>query len=369
MAGMEGVNFMLRNAGLRVLIALHDNPLGDINSLSKQAKMSPATFARNLRKLQAEGILDKGGFVSTQISYSAVGLELVAILMNIPQENLRIVENMCEMHPYSTYRVRCFGSTNGIFALFAVPAGSISFLLQLLDTLRKNGVFTDYHWHRLLNQQIYTEADFRLYDNRTGTWNFDWNEWEKTVDKGNSFTLEECPPSVLHQMTAVDMQVLKQLSFDARKERKEIAKEVGIPPYHLSRRLKFYRQNNVNGAYRILFGLTSLNLVTPALAECVVDAQAKERIGYAASKLPFQGNFIPTETGFILYSTLPAPDFPKLAAALLKHVEKAGLMWCDYASSVRYWFDSDEESNFRDGKWLATREFLVDDILKGLELE
>jgi hypothetical protein len=165
------------------------------------------------------------------------------------------------------------------------------------------------------------------------------------------------------------MQVLKQLSFDARKERKEIAKEAGIPPYYLSRRLKFYRENNVNGAYRILFGLTSLNLVTPALAECVVDAQAKERIGQAASKLPFQGNFIPTETGFILYSTLPAPDFPKLAAALLKHVEKAGLMWCDYASSVRYWFDSDEESNFRDGRWLATREFLVDDILKGLELE
>jgi hypothetical protein len=191
---MERVNFMLRNAELRVLIALHDNPLGDINSLSKQAKMSPATFARNLRKLQAEGILEKGGFVSAQISHSAIGLELVAVLMDIPQENLRIVENMCEMHPYSTYRVRCFGSTNGIFALFAVPAGSISFLLQLLDTLKKNGVFTDYHWHRLLNQQIYTEADFRLYDNRTGTWNFDWDEWEQTMDKGNSFTLEECPP-------------------------------------------------------------------------------------------------------------------------------------------------------------------------------
>jgi DNA-binding Lrp family transcriptional regulator len=366
---VEGASLMLRNAELRALIALHDNPLGDINSLSKLAKMSPATLVRNLKRLQTEGILDKGGFVSAQISYSAVGLELVAVFMNVPQENLKNVEALCDLYPYSTYRVRCFGSTNGIFALFAVPVGSISLLLQLLDTLKKKDVFTDYHWHRLLNQQIYTEADFRLYDNRTGTWSFNWADWERILNENDSPALEECPPSVLHQMTAVDMQILKRLSIDARKERKEIAKDVGIPPYHLSRRLKFYRLNRINGAYRIVFGLTSLNLVTPALAECVVDAQTKERIGYAASKLPFQGNFIPTETGFILYSTLPAPDFPRLATALLKHVEKAGLMWCDYASSVRYWFDSGEESNFRDGKWLVTKEFLVDDVLRSLELE
>lgn len=369
MAEMEGVSFMLRNAELRVLTALYDNPLGDINSLSRLARMSPATFARNLKKLQAEGILDKRGFVSAQVSYSAVGLELVAVFTDVPQENREIVEKMCDIHPYSAYRVRCFGSTNGVFALFAVPTGSVSLLLQLMDTLKKKETFTDYHWHRLLNQQIYTEADFRLYNNRTGTWNFGWDVWSKIMDEGDSFELQECPPSVLHQMTAVDMKILKQLSIDARKEKKDIAKDVGVPAYHLSRRLKFYRQNNVNGAYRILFGLTSLNLVTPALAECVVDAQAKERIGYAASKLPFQGNFIPTETGFILYSTLPAPDFPKLADALLEHVEKANLMWCDYASSVRYWFDSGEESNLRDGKWLATKEFLVDDLLKGLEPE
>ncbi|MCJ7632829.1 hypothetical protein MUP77_10625, partial [Candidatus Bathyarchaeota archaeon] len=78
---MGGVSFMLRNAGLKVLTALHDNPLGDINSLSRLVKMSPATFVRNLRKLQAEGILDKRGFVSSQITYSAVGLELVAVLI------------------------------------------------------------------------------------------------------------------------------------------------------------------------------------------------------------------------------------------------------------------------------------------------
>ena len=366
---VEDSSFMLRNTGLRVLIALHDNPVGDINSLSRLAKMSPVTFVRNLKKLRAEGILDKGGFVSAQISYPALGLELVAVLMDVPQGNWKIVESMCDIHPYSTYRVRCFGSTNGVFALFAVPAGSISLLLQLLDTLGKKGVFTDYHWHRPLNQQIYTEADFRLYDNRTGTWNFDWDNWEKILGGVYSSELEGVPSPVLHQMTAVDMQILKRLSIDARKERKEIANEVGTPAYHLSRRLKFYKRNNVIAAHRILFGLASLNLVTPALAECIVDAETKERIGHAASRLPFQGNFIPTETGFILYSTLPAPDFPKLAAALLKHVEKADLMWCDYASSVRYWFDAGEESNFRDGRWLATKEFLLDNVLKGLGLE
>ncbi len=366
---MGGVRFILRKAGLKVLTALHDNPLGDINSLSRLVKMSPATFVRNLRKLQAEGILDKRGFVSSQITYSAVGLELVSVLINAQQKKWMTIEKICELHPYTSYRTRCFGSTNGILALFAIPVGSLSLLISLLDSLKKQDFFREYRLHRLLNQQIYTEADFRLYDNRTGIWRFNWNEWGKIMDEDNNFELEECPPSVLHKMTALDIQILRHLSIDARRERKKIAKDVGIPAYHLSRRLKFYRRNHLSGAYRILFGLASLNLVTPALAECVVESEAKNRIAYAVSKLPFQGNFIPTETGFILYLTLPSPDFPKLAEILLRHVKEANLMWCDYASSVRYWFDSGEKSNFRDGRWISTKEFLVEDVLKGLGLE
>jgi DNA-binding Lrp family transcriptional regulator len=354
---------LLRDTELRVLIALHGNPLGDVNSLSRQAGISPITFVRSLKKLQTEGLFDKRGFVSSQISFSAVGMELVIVFMNAPQRNWNKIEEMCDNHPYTSYRVRCYGDTNGIFALFAMPTGSLSLLLQLLDIMKKNGTFTDYRLHRLLNEQIYTEVDFRRYNNGLGTWSFGWDGWAKIIDEGNPAELKEFPPTVLHHMTAVDMQVLKQLSMNARKERKERAKEVGIPAYQLSRRLKFYKQNHVIGAYRILFGLAAVNLITPALIECVVDAQAKERIASAASKLPFQGNFIPTMQGFVLYSTLPAPDFPKLADALLQHVDEARLMWCDYASSVRYWFEGGEQSNIKDGKWVTSKELLVDGVL------
>ena len=360
---------MLRRAELKILTALHDSPLGDINSLSRLVKMSPATFARNLLKLQSKGLLDKDGFVSAQIAYSALGLELVSVFMECLPENLPKIESMCEIHPYSAYKIRCFGSTNGVFALFAVPTGSVSSLISLLDALETKRVFTSYRIHRLLNEQIYTEADFRYYDNRTGTWSFRWDEWEKLIGQAGEFELEECPPPVLHQMTALDMKILRHLSMHARRERKDIAKEVDIPAYHLSRRLNFYRANRIIRAYRILFGLTSLNLVAPALAECFVDSQSKDRIAYAVSKLPFQGNFIPTDSGFVLYLTLPAPDFPKFAEVLLRYVDKANLMWGDYASSVRYWFDSEETSNFRDGRWLATREFLLDNIIERLKLE
>ena len=360
---------MLRRAELKILTALHDSPLGDINSLSRFVNMSPATFARNLLRLQSKGLLDKDGFVSAQIAHSAVGLELVSVFIECLPRNLPAIENMCEIHPYSAYKTRCFGSTNGVFALFAVPTGSVSSLISLLDALEKRKSFTSYRIHRLLNEQIYTEADFRFYDNRTGVWSFRWDEWEKLIGEPTEFELEECPPSVLHQMTTLDMKILKHLSMHARRERKEIAKEVNIPPYHLSRRLNFYRKNRIISAYRILFGLTSLNLVTPALVECFVDSQLKNRIAYAVSKLPFQGNFIPTDSGFVLYLTLPAPDFPKFAEVLLRNVDKGNLMWCDYASSVRYWFDSEETSNFREGRWLATREFLLDKVIGSLNLE
>jgi DNA-binding Lrp family transcriptional regulator len=338
--------------------------------------MSPVTFARNLTRLKTDGLLgwnikspQINGFVSSQISYSTVGLQQIAVFMAVPQRNLEIVEKMCDIHPYTTYMVRCLGTTNGIFALFAIPANSLYLLRRLLEIMKEKGIFTNFSYSSEANQQIYTEADFRLYDNRTGTWNFDWDGWRDMIIKGNPFELKPLPPSVLHRMRPEDMQILNQLSIDARKERKEIAEEIGIQPYHLSRRLKFYHQNNVIASYRIIHGLASLNLVTPALVECMVDGEVKERIAYAASRLPFQGNFISTEKGFIFYSTLPAPDFPKLAGALLEQAAEADLMWCDYASSVRFWFDSDAESNFRNGSWLATKEFMLDNVLEGIGLE
>ena len=368
---------MLRKAELRVLIALHDDPIGDVNSLSKRAGVAPATFVRNLKKLQADGILgshqERGqteGFVSAQICYSAVGLEEIAVIMSVPRKNLERVEEMCEAQPYVAYTARCLGSTNGVFATFAVPINSSYLLFDLLDILEEKRIIGDYAYRVQANLQVSTETNFRFYNRRTGTWGFNWEDWGKTSREEDATPeLEPMRRSVLHKMGAEDLRILTQLSSNSRKEKKRIAKEIGIPGWQLSRRLAILRANGVIDGYRILWGPSPPNPVMQPLIDCEAPAKIKAQVACAFSKLPFQASFIPTEKGFVLNLALPASDFPKLADALLEQVGEANLMLCDHGSSIRYCFDRHKESSYRNGEWLATRDYMVDKVLrdKGLE--
>jgi len=356
----------LDEVDLRVLAALGERPLGSVSWLSERVGISPSTLSKRLSRLAEMNVLERRGFVSAQVCYSSVGLELVAAFMQAPPQRWMLIEEACDAHPYTRYRIRCMGAVNGIFAVFAVPSGTLCLLLQFLDALEREGTITNYHLQTPMNKWIYTEADFRLYEVQTSSWKFDWKRWEEFMEGGEYPPLQKQPPSVLSQMNRDDMRILRLLSIDARRERKRIAEEVGIPAYQLSRSLKFYRESQVVDAYRIVFGPLVLGLVAVAIFECKSSVEVTEKVAFAASKLPFQSTFVPTQSGFILYSTIPAADFPKLATVLQGHCSSVNIMWGDYSTSMRYWFDN-EVSNFQENTWRADREFMVSDVLEKLK--
>jgi len=350
---------------LRILVALGERPLGDYKWLSNRVAISYSTLLKKLSKLVDSNILWGQGYVSAQINYSSVGLEFVAIFIEAMLENWTKIEKVCDLHPYIRYRIRCLGSVNGFLALFAVPVGTVSLLLRFLDELIKAGIIVKYSLHTPMNRWAYTEYNFNFYDIESGTWKFDWNNWQKSIEDTPAPPLRKYPPSVLSQMNEEDMQILRQLSINARMERKIIAKTVGIPPYQLSRRLRFYAENQVIDAYRIIFGSAILGLTTSALFECRDSVSVTEKFALAVPKLPFQSTFFPTQNGFILYVAIPASDFPIIATILQKYCSSVKIMWCDYSASMRYWFN-DAPGSFRCGEWVSSREFMVTDVLDKL---
>ncbi|MFQ6074593.1 MAG: Lrp/AsnC family transcriptional regulator [Candidatus Bathyarchaeia archaeon] len=357
----------LNETDLKILVALGENPLGSISWLSKRVGIAPSTLSKRLSRLVDMRIFERPGYVSAQVCYSSVGLELAAVFIQASPEHWALMEKACDLHPYTRYRIRCMGAVNGFFVMFAVPRGTVSLLLQFLDALARKGVITNYHLQTPINKWAYTEADFRLHDAKTGLWRFDWDEWEARMDVEEPSPLRLYPPSVLEKMDEVDMLILRRLSIDARMERRLIAKAVGVRPYQLSRRLKFYEENQVIDSYRIVFGPVILGMLTVALFEGKCPVDVTEKIAFAVSELPFQTTFVPTQSGFILYSVIPATGFPNLAAALQRRCASVNVMWGDYTTSMRYWFDN-EVSNFREGAWVVDRDFMVVNVIDGLKL-
>jgi len=352
-------------ADLKILQALIENPLGSIKKLSGDADLSPPTFKKRLERLIERGVLQRKGYVSAQICYPAVGLELVAVLSECNPQGLLLMEKVCDLHPYTRYRARCLGATNGIFMMFALPHGTLGNLIQLMDALSREGAVVRYRIQTPINKWIYSEPDLRLYDPNENTWSFDWQKWSNTMEYSSPPRLERFPPSVMDRINKADIRTLRILSIDARRSRKEIAEDVALQPYELSRRLNFFRENRVIDRYRIILGLRQFGHLTGALFEGRASVEATERIAYAVSQLLFQSTFVPTQSGYILYSMIQASDFPMLAMELQRQSRSVDVMWCDYASTMRYWFDN-EPSNFTVQGWRADKEYMIGDVLQKL---
>ena len=345
---------------LKILAALGKNPTGTNQSLCKEVGISAQSLKYRLDQLYSQNILLG---VSATVSPFAVGLEPIAVFTEVSPENWGLFEKICDDHPYTRYRIRTFGAVNGIFTIFSIPFHTTHILVDLLEKLKKRGCIKNYELAVPTSSYISSETDFGYYNVDTG-WNFNWEKWEKTLETDGAVGLESPPPSVLQRLDETDMSILRQLSINSRRKNKEIAKVLGIEPYHLSRRRKALERMNVIKYYRVLVGNPLLQITSHALLSCKASNDVVGRVAAAVKQLPFQSTLIPVLNGFILYTTTTSLDFPILVTALRKQCSSMEFMWCDYRSGYRYWF---YDEPFKDRQWNADHDFMVRDVLSQIQ--
>jgi DNA-binding Lrp family transcriptional regulator len=354
----------LSRTELKILSTLGKAPLETVKVLSKLAKVTPTTFSRGLKRLKERGILVS---VSAEICYPSLGLEPFLFFFHTPFKHLEDLERVLERHPYTRYRVRCIGYYNGIYALFAVPYGTFTFLLELAEALKENGIITGYTYAAPVAGWVYSENDFEYYDPEADRWIFDWKSWKSRIEgEAARMQLRRNPPSVLHRMNEKDLWILRQLTIDARERRKVIAKRAGVPLYYLSRRLKFYESNHVIDAYRVIVHGSASRLLMMMMFDCECSLRSTERFAYALRSFPFQSTLIPTQKGFFLQSSIPPQDLPRLGGVLQEYCRKVMVLWSDYESSMRYWF---YPKPYRDGRWISTRGYMLTEVLEPLRAD
>jgi DNA-binding Lrp family transcriptional regulator len=351
---------------IHVLASISADPVGSLSALARSSGMTQRSFSERLRLLGERGILYPG-FARANMSYSAVGLENVLVLADVPPSHRSVFEAACDAHPYTQYRIRCLGrlEASSFLALFSIPAGSKSGLVAFLEALRQEGILSKFGISTPIARSKRTEYNFAFYDFMKGVWNVDWEAWHYTVETGAS-RFENLPRSVLHLLDSTDVMILRLLSMDARTEKRKIADKVGIEDYDLSRRLSLYRKYTVIDSYRVVHDRNIAGYALTVAVAARTTMKVAEKLSAGLAILPFPATFYPLEKGFVYVGNIPPAELGKLDSALGEYVSSVELSTCDYASSMKYHFDN-EPSNYKPGYgWIDTREYMVDEPIAAI---
>lgn len=357
---------MLDTKDVSVLASLAADPLGSFEHLGKAAGLSPSGTLKRVRKLVENGILSKE-FVRTQVNYPAVGLEAVIVLVESRPAMWKAMEAACDAHPYTQYRIRVMGSVNGFLMVFSIPVNSRALLHEFLNGLKELGVIGGYSVHQLVSAWGHSETRFSCYDPVANTWSISWDRWEATIE--GSPPLHSLPaPSILHELDQIDIGILRALSIDSRGERKAIAEKLGIRDYELSRRLKLLGDRDLASFYRIAHETGILGMAMTIVLKCRASLDYTGRVLNSASEFPFQASIYPLEDGFLLVANVPPGEVTNLVTLMQRHCESVELMWGDYNSSMKYFFDN-EPSNFGAEGWNTDRHFLVETPIEAVRAQ
>nr|NHJ85746.1 hypothetical protein [Asgard group archaeon] len=67
-----------------------------------------------------------------------LGLESLDIIVEVDnEEKTQLIEKLSFTHPYTFYRARCFGDSNGILIQFNIPMNSQKLIIELFEILKE----------------------------------------------------------------------------------------------------------------------------------------------------------------------------------------------------------------------------------------
>jgi DNA-binding Lrp family transcriptional regulator len=349
---------------LRVLSAVSAEPLATYKRLAYLSGCSVQTFKHKFAQLCKASILQT---IWARVAYSALNLQVVPVLATVSVANIANVEKACDLHPYTRYRARCLGSTNGLFMRFAIPQGTEFQLIEFLDTLKQLTLIEDYTIPRFSAETVYVNPDFTYYNIASDTWQVKIKSWADALGE-HADELQQFASSHLSSLDLKDLQLIRHLTMDARKPQKALSKELQLPEYDVSRRLKFIFDNRIVLSFEVVLGKKVFPFGPLALFQATCNMQTTRSIATGIRKLPFQSWLSPTNDGFLLFAGLPTSLFTEIGTVILERSKNVKISWIDYDTSMRYYFDETPYDENK-GEWRTDRELVIEEPISILKKE
>lgn len=358
---------------LSLLIAIQEMPFGTLEKLAKKARVSKPTAAKRLRELQ--GL--RGGksyfSVTPLLNYRSLGLEAVDVLLSTPDlKSMETLENVATNHPYTGYRCRCYGSSNGLFLQFRTPQGTTRLIRELIEHLSDKGLATDAKFLATGNERtIHTSLRIKGWDPNAMTWKFDWDKWFQKVPEPSEGTggLSSEPGSALRWLTKNDIHVIRELMNGARRKNSDVIKAlskrgVHITPQTFSRRLKTIEDECIEG-YRVTFDPVAFDIYSNVIVFGSGNAQHLDalRLKMEQDPIPFESTLRTTGENLFWFIRLQPTHLSPLFTNLFSNLSEMSVCIMDYSHTFIYFLWPDT-FNGDIGRWRTDPAFMVDDVLK-----
>ena len=268
-----------------------------IEQLAKRVGLSRTTVSRDLKWLSGEtkGSSRKYFRVSPTLNETALDLETVDVFLEAPDlKSIKRLETLCDEHPYTKYRARCFGSHSGLFVQFRVPLGTAGLIESLLKKLKTSRLTAG---HSILPTQgtdpIFSVTRLEHWHSESFTWIFDWEKWVSKNPRKAKDNIKTKKP-MISLLDTRDIGIVTQLSFGARRKHKTIIESLKKEGIHItsqdfSRRLALLNENFIEG-YRVFLDTDAFDLYSNVLitAECEHEFAEQLESRMRTNPIPFQ---------------------------------------------------------------------------------
>ncbi len=362
---------------LMLLMAIQENPFETLDGLAERAGISRPTVAKKLRELQGNsvkpGVQQKRYFiVMPLLDYSNLGLEPVDVLLEAKNlESVIQLEEIARKHPYTAYRGRCFGQINGLLMQFRVPIGKVMLVKELVRELLDQGTISSFKYLPAGNEPgIYTSMKIEGWNQKTFTWEFDWNGWftkKETVKR--SAARDKTPGVALQWLTQRDIRLMEELMRGARRKNSEIINALRLrgetfTAQTFSRRYQRIRDECLIG-YRVTFDPSAFDIYSSVLVMGTGDESYLQQLRAKVLKdsIPFESTMNVAGNELFWFIRLQSSHLSILLSNLYSNLDQMAVYVIDYTHS-RFYPIWHEALNEKEKRWRNDRQFMLDDVLK-----
>ncbi len=363
-------------------MAIQEEPLATIDQLAEKTGISKPTVAKRLKLLEGNlpkervGNHPEGRYftVTPKINNKAIGLEYFGVICEISKAgDIKRIEKLVDVHPYTQYRARCFGKQNGLFLQFRIPAGTKPLLIELLDELQNMNYLGGYtQLPPEKEPPVYTTLSIKGWNPTKMSWDFDWDRWLESKIRKRDVIIEKQKGNALEWIMKKDVHIIHEVMGGARRKNLEIIqalnrKGVDITPQTFSRRYKMIQQECFNG-YRTNFDPTIFDVYNSVIITGNGDRKCLRNLRdrLVSNPIPFASTLRVSDDHLFWYLRLQSLHLSNVLARLHGALDDMSVYVLDYSSSLAYYvwpeaFDGEQR------RWKTGHAFIVDEPLNAIK--
>ncbi|MFW9990689.1 MAG: winged helix-turn-helix transcriptional regulator [Candidatus Odinarchaeota archaeon] len=215
----EGTSSLALDArDYQLILALQENPLISYVDLSKKLDfISPVTIKNRIAKLREKEVINS---FSIYPDRKKLGLSTCVFYLETRNpRNVKALEDLCNIHPYTIYYSRCYGGYNGLFTRFGIPDSGLKHLFDLFNRLKTEGWLDNYVYIETGGLSLVTQPVVKNWDLEGRKWRFNTKKWFKQINsQSGGLESGHLFPSrtITDKLEMLDFFILYQLWDNAR---------------------------------------------------------------------------------------------------------------------------------------------------------